>query len=108
MIVDQSNRGLYMLLKCQIAAVRRKLRDRNPDLFRALEIFAHMTCISSTSRMSGVRSRFAETRTPEPALTDSKRQKNYKGRLRNLRLQMVNQNVNEIRRSLSLGREQNG
>ena len=39
MIVDQSNRGLYMLLKCQIAAVRRKLRDRNPDLFRAFEIF---------------------------------------------------------------------
>ena len=25
--------GLYMLLKCQKAAVRRKLRDRNPELF---------------------------------------------------------------------------
>ena len=41
MIVDQSNRGLYMFLKCQIAAVRRKLRDRNPDLFSAFEIFDH-------------------------------------------------------------------
>ena len=31
--------GLYMLLKCQKAAVRRKLRDRNPDLSSAFEIF---------------------------------------------------------------------
>ena len=30
-----------MLLKCQKAAVRRKLRDRNPDLFSAFEIFDH-------------------------------------------------------------------
>jgi hypothetical protein len=33
--------GLYMLLKCQKAAVRRKLRDRNPDLFSTFEIFDH-------------------------------------------------------------------
>jgi CheY-like chemotaxis protein len=33
--------GLYMLLKCQKAAVRRKLRDRNPDLFSAFEILDH-------------------------------------------------------------------
>jgi hypothetical protein len=32
---------LYMLLKCQNAAVRRKLRDRNPDLFSAFEILDH-------------------------------------------------------------------
>jgi hypothetical protein len=30
-----------MLLKCQKAAVRRKLRDRNPELFSAFEIFDH-------------------------------------------------------------------
>jgi hypothetical protein len=33
--------GLYMFLKCQKAAVRRKLRDRNPDLFSAFEILDH-------------------------------------------------------------------
>src|SRR5580692_5511679 len=33
--------GLYMLMKCQKAAVRRKLRDRNPDLFSAFEILDH-------------------------------------------------------------------
>jgi hypothetical protein len=30
-----------MLLKCQKAAVRIKLRDRNPDLFTAFEILDH-------------------------------------------------------------------
>jgi hypothetical protein len=34
-----------MLLKCQKAAVRRKLRDRNPDLFSAFEIFDHAGCL---------------------------------------------------------------
>jgi hypothetical protein len=41
MIVEPSNRELYMLLKCQKVAVRRKLRDRNPDPFSTFEIFDH-------------------------------------------------------------------
>lgn len=52
MIVNQSNRGLYKLLKCQIAAVRRNLRDRNPDLFRAFEIFDHTGSVYIASTYS--------------------------------------------------------
>jgi hypothetical protein len=39
--------GLYKLLKCQKAVVRRKLRDRNPDLFSAFEIFDHARLLAN-------------------------------------------------------------